>query len=95
MSAIREANGMINLDANQIIRTTADVLDDGQLVQKVSVIGGNLVPKVYDGIALTYRNSAPGNGEIDTVTYSLGVATVALLTLTYDGSDRLISVVKS
>lgn len=95
MAVQKDANGLVQLDADQVIRSTADITADGQLVQKVLPVGGTLVPKVYDSIALTYRTSAPGLGEIDTVTYKLGIATVAVLTLTYDGSNRLINVVKS
>lgn len=95
MAIQRDSNGMVSLDADQVIRSTADVTDDGQLVQKVISVGNTLVPKVYDSIELTYRNSAPGNGEIGTVIYKLSAATVATLVLSYDGSDRLISVVKT
>jgi hypothetical protein len=95
MAAQKDANGMLSIDADQVIRSTADITDDGQIVQKVLPVGGTLVPKVYDSIALTYVNAGNGVGEIETVTYKFGVATVATLTLSYDGSNRLINVVKS
>jgi hypothetical protein len=95
MALQKDAAGLIQLDSGQVIRSQAEILNDGSLAQKVVSVGGNLVPKVYDSIALTYRVSAPGLGEIDTVVYKLGVVTVATLVLTYDGSNRLIGVVRS
>lgn len=95
MAYTKDANGMIDIDAPQVIRTATDILDDGTIAQRVINVGGQLVPKVYDGIDLSYIVSGPGIGEIGTVVYKLGVATVATLTLSYDGSNRLTSVVKS
>jgi len=57
-----------------------------------------LVPSSHDYIAQTYITSGNGTGQLGTVTFKSGGAagtTVALLTLTYDASDRLISVEKS
>ena len=95
MAIQKDANGMVQLDADQVIRTTADITNDGQLVQKVMTVGGNLVPEVYDTIELTYINAGPGTGEIGTVIYKLNTITITTLTLSYDISNRLISVVKS
>lgn len=57
-----------------------------------------LVPEVYDSIALTYWASGNGIGQIETVMYyegGLSGALVATLTLNYDSSARLISVVRT
>jgi hypothetical protein len=58
-------------------------------------LSGSLVPAAYDEIDLTYVASGAGVGQIETAVYKLASATVATLTLSYDGSDRLSSVVKS
>lgn len=57
-----------------------------------------LVPSSHDYIVQTYITSGNGTGQLGTVTFKSGGAagtTVALLTLTYDASDRLISVEKT
>lgn len=58
-------------------------------------VGGSFVPEKFDEIDLTYIPSGNGAGQIGTVVYKLSTATIATLTLTYDGSNNLISVVKS
>lgn len=58
-------------------------------------IGGSLAPVEQDEIVLTYVASGNGVGEIQTVTYKLATVTVKTLTLSYDGSNRLTSVVAS
>lgn len=61
-------------------------------------LAGNLVPETFDHIAITYVAAGNGLGEIETVTYKTGGSggtTVAVLTLAYDGSDRLSSVARS
>lgn len=95
MALQRDAAGLIQLDANQVIRRQAEILDDGTLAQKVVNVAGQLVPKVYDEISLTYITSGPGAGEIGTATYKLNSVTVSVLTLSYDISNRLINVVRS
>ena len=65
------------------------------LAQRVAVIGGNLVPSEYNEIELTYVTAGNGIGEIETVTYKYSGNTVAVLTLSYDGTSRLINVVRS
>lgn len=90
---------MSDLDANQIIRRYGFYLDNpgetppGGL--PVINVGGTLVPEKYDQIELTYVASGDGAGEIETVTYSFEGSQVALLTLSYDGSNRLVNVVRS
>lgn len=57
-----------------------------------------LVPQTYDSIELTYVTAGNGLGEIETVTYKqggTGGTQVALLTLSYDASNNLISVVRT
>lgn len=51
-----------------------------------------LVPARYDSIVLTYIGATD---RIATATYKLAAATIATLTLGYDGSNRLNSVVKT
>lgn len=58
---------------------------------------GLSIPK-HDYIALTYVASGNGTGEIETVTYKQGGAsglTVGILTLGYDGSNRLNAVTRT
>jgi ABC-type Fe3+ transport system substrate-binding protein len=55
--------------------------------------GGALVPAAYDYIGLTYTGSNP-----TTIVYKTGGAlgtTVATLTLTYDGSNNVLTVTKT
>lgn len=89
------ANGLSQLDAQQVIRKQARVNSDGSLSQSVALDGGTLVTEQYDEIDLTYVPSGPGTGEIQTVTYKFQGSTVAILTMTYDGSNRLSTVIRS
>ncbi len=50
------------------------------------------VPEAFDETVITYVGATT---RIDTVVYKLAAATVATLTLSYDGSDRLDGVVKT
>lgn len=79
-------------DADQIIRLS---YDDATRALKMLPVGGNLVPDKYTSIVLTYIVAGNGAGQIGTVTYFNDVVQVALLTLTYDVSDRLIQVVRT
>jgi len=59
---------------------------------------GSLVPEKYDYIILTYVASGNGEGEIETVTYKLGGSggtTTAVLTLTYNSDNCLVTVTKA
>jgi hypothetical protein len=87
-------SGKINskLDGNQVLKEVFDSSDESLRVKQ---IGGTLVPDIYDSIELTYVSAGNGIGEIETVVYKLDAATIATLNLSYDGSNRLISVVKS
>jgi hypothetical protein len=68
----------------------SDISDS--LIELKGKMAGSLVPDAHDEIVTTYVGATTA---IDTVTYKLAAATVATLTMTYDGSDRLISVVRS
>lgn len=80
------------LDSEQAIRKS---YDDAAEALKVIGVGGALVPDQYDEIDLTYVLAGNGAGEIETVTYSLSGSQIAMLTLSYDGSNRLINVIRS
>lgn len=58
-------------------------------------LSGSLVPAAFDEIDLTYVAAGAGTGQIATAVYKLASATVKTLTMSYDGSDRLSSVVAS
>lgn len=55
-------------------------------------LAGSLVPETYDEVEVTYVGSTE---DVNTVVYKLATATVATLTLSYDGNGRLSGVVKS
>lgn len=55
-------------------------------------LAGSLVPKAFDENVITYVGITT---NIATVTYKLAGVTVKTLTLTYDGSSRLIDVLAS
>ena len=93
------------LDPSQVIKDGYDEAAQSHRVEitgnapggtpfKVEVLG-SLVPQPYDEIVLTYIPSGNGAGQIGTVTYKLATVFVALLTLTYDGSNRLIDVTRT
>jgi len=55
----------------------------------------NLLPGGWDDINITYVGSGDGVGEIETVTYLLSGVSQLVLTLAYDGSNKLVGVTKS
>lgn len=85
------ANNLKKLDFQQIIRSTYDESSNSLQTQSM----GSLVPEPYDELVLTYVTAGNGLGEIETVTYKKDGSTIAVITLGYDGSDKLISVVRS
>ena len=93
------ADRLSQLDADQVIRRSGvNIADDtsplgGGLA--VNSLGGTLVPEKYDQIDITYVAAGPGAGEVETATYFLDGVQVALLTLSYDVTNRLISVARS
>lgn len=68
---------------------------DSKLADLNARLGGSLAPVEHDELEITYVVAGNGIGEVETVLYKLAAATVATLTLSYDASNRLISVVKS
>lgn len=58
-------------------------------------LSGALVPTAYNEIDLTYITTGNGIGQVGTAVYKLATATVKTLTLTYDASNRLSTVVAS
>jgi len=56
---------------------------------------GSLVPEHYDKIDLSYIVSGFGIGQIGVVVYKLSATTIATLTLTYNASSQVISIVRS
>jgi hypothetical protein len=79
------------LDFEQAIQASFDEATGSMQTKAVS----GLVTIPYDNLALTYVPSGDGAGQIQTVVYKQGATTVATLTLTYNSSNKLISVVKS
>jgi hypothetical protein len=55
-------------------------------------LGGALVPVKYDELVISYVGATT---DISTVVYKLATVTVATVTLSYDGSSRLIGVVRT
>jgi len=63
----------------------------------VQDIAGLYIPQ-HDYVTMTYVASGNGVGEIETITYKQGGAsgaTVAVLTLGYNVSNKLVSVTKA
>lgn len=61
----------------------------------LSRLTGSLVPTAFNEVDLTYITSGNGTGQIGTAVYKLAGSTVKTVTLTYDASDRLSTVVAS
>lgn len=80
------------LDQGQIYH---DVHDPVNHALQVKSLGGAFITDPFDETDITYVPSGNGVGEIQTVTYKLAGVTVHTLTLSYDGSNRLITVVKT
>lgn len=80
------------LDADQVIRKS---FDDSQQALKTFNLGATLVPEKFNEISLTYVTSGSGLGEIASVTYKQDSVVIATLTLTYNGSNQLINVVRT
>ena len=77
------AHSLSSLDPGQVQK---DVHNEENHSLDVSIVG-NLVPERFDKMVFTYIGSGPAVGEIETVTYSLDAVQIAVLTLTYTGSD--------
>lgn len=80
-----------DLDAAQIIKAIYNPESETLSISNQSGIS----PAAHDEINLTYVSGGPADGEIETVVYKNGGSTVSTLTLSYDGSGNLSSVVRS
>lgn len=58
-------------------------------------LAGALVPVAFDEVDITYIVAGNGTGQAGTVQYRLATVLVKTLTLTYDASNRLSTVVAS
>lgn len=58
-------------------------------------LAGALVPVAFDEVDITYITVGNGTGQAGTVQYRLATVLVKTLTLTYDASNRLSTVVAS
>lgn len=81
--------------ANQTTANASLANVESDLADLNAKLAASLVPEAYDEIEITYVTVGNGVGSINTVVYKLSSTTVATLTLSYDGSDRLSGVVKS
>jgi hypothetical protein len=78
---------MSTLDSPQVIKTVFNAPNSSL---NVTPIGGSIINAVYNNIQLSYT----GN-NLTTVQYYQDLTLVNTLTLTYDGSNNLIEVVKT
>lgn len=81
-----------------MVKTIGRTLDPGQIQKYIfdrekaawRVISLNpLIPNDYDDIQLTYVTAGNGVGEIETITYLKDGSNVAILTLSYNGDNKL------
>jgi hypothetical protein len=80
------------LDQGQVIRNVHDLANEALQVKQIA---GSLVTDKYNELELTYVASGNGVGEIETVIFKQDGTTVATLTLSYNGDNKLVGVVKS
>lgn len=88
-TAANQTNGS---QKTQIVDGSGNVIGSSNNSLKTILTGGNLVPDRYDDIVITYVGATT---RIATVVYKLATVIIATLTLTYDGSSRLIEVARS
>lgn len=67
-------------------------ISNSELTALNARLSGSLVPVNYDELVISYVGATT---DIATVVYKLATVTVATVTLTYDGSNRLIGVVRT
>lgn len=79
-------------DAAQIIQAA---WSEPNQALNVTNLTSTLVPSQYNEIDLTYIVSGNGAGQVGTAIYKLNGVQQAMLTLSYDSSNNLITVVKS
>ena len=74
---------VLDLEKDKFVQTI-----DGETAVRVSLFEGFEIGN-FDDITITYVAAGNGVGEIETVTYLLASSTVAVLTLSYNGDDKL------
>lgn len=91
LSVVLASDGVLPLPTGAAEEAT--LIDVKTAVETLAAVpGAKLIPFDHDEIVTTYVGVT---SKIDTVTYKLATVTVATLTMSYDGSDRLTSVVRS
>lgn len=80
----------IDTSTNEIAQDTSVIIAN---TANLSRLSGSLVPTAYNEVDLTYVPSGNGVGQIQTAVYKLAGVTVKTLTLTYDASNNLSTVV--
>lgn len=95
MAFQKDANGMIDIDAPQVVRIQTEILPDNAGLAQKTVSMNSLVPKVFDEQAISYVASGNGAGEIETVVFKYLGITVCTLNLQYDSLNRIINVSRS
>lgn len=78
--------------ANQVLEIAQLTDIDAVLRARLT---GSFTPTAFDEVDLTYVPSGAGVGQVQTAIYKLAGSTVKTLTITYDGSDRIATVVAS
>jgi hypothetical protein len=81
--------------ANQVLEIAQLTAIDTATTALALRSAGSLTPVAFDEVDLTYVPSGNGAGQVATAVYKLATVTKATLTLSYDSSNRLTSVVKS
>jgi hypothetical protein len=84
---------IVNITGTVTLPTNAAEETGGNLASLNTKTAGALVPVAYNEVDLTYITSGNGTGQIGTAVYKLASSTVKTLTLTYDSSNRLSTVV--
>lgn len=80
-------------EAEQALAVTGTLVPGGAALPVIQE--NSLITSQYDEIDLSYYASGANIGQLETVTYKLAGSTVNTLTLSYDGSNNLTSVVKT
>lgn len=79
-------------EAKQDAQITQETSSANSLTALNARLASGLVPEAFDEQVITYVGATD---RINTVEYKLATVTVATLTMSYDGSNRLTGVVKS
>lgn len=93
-----DSNGVVDVNVTASTLPTGAATSANQTTEIAAInsfadkTGAGFVPEAFDETAITYVGATT---RINTVTYKLATATVAVLTMSYDGSDRLSGVVKT